>query len=378
AVVADVPASSLADDAPLYERPLQAAPAPPAVRPVDDTQVDAEGDLLALLYDPSFVFRQYDHRLFLNTVVAPGAGDATVLKLSAPGVPWTGKGLALTCDANPGWCAVSPRLGTALTVAEAVLNVSIAGARPVAVVDCMNFGNPEHSEVMWQLSESVDGMADACRAFGVPVVGGNVSLYNESDGSDIDPTPVVGLVGLIDSLQAAPPAIALVSGQDLVLVGPAGDTSIGGSRWARQVRGDFGGPLPPLDFATHWSVCDFVCRLVADSRGGALLSGLHDVSDGGLAVCLAELCCASEVGAVISTSWTAPDLFNEAPSRVVVCTAEPAELLSRAEAAGVCAVTIGRAGGDRLVVPGRLDLAVADLVRARSNRLLEAAERASA
>jgi phosphoribosylformylglycinamidine synthase II len=377
-ILADVPASSLADDAPLYERPLR-APAPPAVaRPVDPATLDAETDLLALLHDPSFVYRQYDHQLFLNTVVGPGAGDATVLKLSAPGVPWTGKGLALTCDANPGWCAVSARLGTALTVAEAVLNVSCVGARPVAVVDCMNFGNPEHPEVMWQLSESVDGMAEACKAFGVPVVGGNVSLYNESGGQDIDPTPVVGLVGVIESLAVQPPQISLSTGDSLVLLGPAVRGSLGGSRFARELRDDLGGPLPELDFAEHWAVCDFVCALAADGGAASRVSGVHDVSEGGLAVCLAEMCCSAGVGAAVTEAWDAVDLFNEGPSRVVICTAEPDALLTKAGAAGVSARVVGRAEGDRLVVPGLLDIAVTALSDARSRRLREAAERTSA
>ncbi|MGH9172253.1 MAG: phosphoribosylformylglycinamidine synthase subunit PurL [Acidimicrobiales bacterium] len=382
-VVADVPASSLADDAPLYERPMREPAPPPAVGAVVAGNVNAEADLRGLLHDPSFVYRQYDHRLFLNTVLGPGAADATVLKLAAPGVPWTGKGLALTCDANPGWCAINPRLGTALTVAEAVLNISVAGARPVAVVDCMNFGNPEHPEVMWQLSESVDGMTEACRAFGVPVVGGNVSLYNESEGRDIDPTPVIGLVGVIESLVVAPPSISIAENEWLVLLGaaPSGQApaSIGGSRWARELRGDFGGPLPELDFAAHWAVCDLVCGLAAPSGQASIgVSGLHDVSEGGLGVCLAELCCAAGVGAVVTEDWDAAALFNEAPSRVVVCTPDPDALLATAVAAGVDAQVIGRAGGDRLVVPGLLDVVVANLADARARRLPEAADQPSA
>jgi phosphoribosylformylglycinamidine synthase II len=376
-VAADVPASSLADDAPLYRRPLAAVPAPAPVV-ADLLHRDAGTDLLSLLYDPAFVYRQYDHMLFLNTVLGPGAADATVLRLAGPGVPWTGRGLALTCDANPGWCAVSPRLGTALTVAEAVLNVACVGARPVAVVDCMNFGNPEHPEVMWQLSEAVDGMAEACLAFGVPVVGGNVSLYNESEGRDIDPTPVVGLVGLIESLTEAPPAIAMAGGDAIVLLGATdgwADASVGGSRWAREVLGDLGGPLPTLDFVAHMDLCGFVAELAG--RSPRVVSGIHDVSEGGLALCLAELCCASGLGASLEGEWTAPALFNEAPTRVVAATPAAEPVLKAALAAGVPAVVLGRAGGDRLVVPGVIDVSVAEMTAARSRRLLEAADRAA-
>jgi phosphoribosylformylglycinamidine synthase len=401
-VVGDMPAQSLADGAPVYHRPLTQPPGGvpggysngfPAAALGSSGSIgersSVEEDLLALLYDPSFVYRQYDHQLFLNTVLPPGAADATVLRLAGPGVGWTGKGLALSCDANPAWCAISPRTGTELTVAEAVLNVSCAGAVPVAIVDCLNFGNPEHPEVMWQLSESIDGMAAACLAFGVPVVGGNVSLYNESEGVDIDPTPVVGIVGVIEQLSHRPPGIGLGGGESIVLVGGdprggadgGGTPALGGSRWARELRDTLTGALPELDFAAHQAVCDVIRRLVATHCAGTALvpiSGVHDVSDGGLGVCLAELCCLSGLGATITDPWTVADVFSEAPSRVLVCTSDPGGVMAAATGAGVPARVVGRAGGDRLVIPGLLDLDVADLVSVRSNRLPEAADRATA
>src|SRR5438270_5631258 len=176
-------------------------------------------DLLSLTADLSWVWSQYDHQLFLNTVEGPG-GDAAVLRLAAPGVPPSGRGLALSTDGNNRWCAVDPRQGTAMLVAESTLNVACAGARPIAVVNCLNFGNPEHPEVMWQLSEAIDGMGDTCRALGIPVVGGNVSLYNESRGRDIDPTPIVGMLGIIDRLVARPPVAALTDASSIVVLGP--------------------------------------------------------------------------------------------------------------------------------------------------------------
>ena len=146
-----------------------------------------------------------------------------MLRLAAPGLPASVKGLALTTDSNPTWCAIDPRAGTASTVAEGALNVACAGARPMAVVNCLNFGNPEHPEVMWQLSEAVDGMRDACLGLGLPVIGGNVSLYNESYGVDINPTPVIGVLGLIDRLTVRPPGVTLVEDASLVLL----DASVG-------------------------------------------------------------------------------------------------------------------------------------------------------
>ena len=212
-------------------------------------------DLLAMLCDPRWVYRQYDHQLFLNTVTGPG-GDATVLRLKHPRTGAdTGRGLALTTDGNHRWCAVDPRLGTARVVAEAVANLACVGARPLALVNCLNFGNPEHPEVMWELSEAIDGMAEACRAFGMPVVGGNVSLYNESRGHDIDPTPVVGVLGVIDRLAAPPPGLCLEPGASLLLLGPEGDRQLGlaGSRWAWD-KGARGGRLEPLDPVAHLGV----------------------------------------------------------------------------------------------------------------------------
>ncbi len=218
-ILADVPAASLSDDAPLYDRPRRAPVAPTAAAPVAPPD-DCAADLLALLRSPRWVFRQYDHQLFLNTVVGPG-GDAALLRLAGPGLPLSDRGVAVTTDSNPRACALDPRAGTALTLAEGVANLACVGATPVAVVNCLNFGNPEHPEVMWQLSECIDGMAEACRALSLPVIGGNVSLYNESGGADIDPTPVLGLLGLVEALHAPPPGLAWREGDTVVLLGPA-------------------------------------------------------------------------------------------------------------------------------------------------------------
>jgi phosphoribosylformylglycinamidine synthase subunit PurL len=361
-VLADVPASSLHDGAPLYDRPMQAPPAAPPLGEL--ASADATAELLDLLEDPSWVYRQYDHQLFLNTVEGPG-GDAAVLVLKAPGLPpapgGARRGVAVSTDGNARWCAVDPRAGTAMVVAESALNVACAGAEPAAVVNCLNFGNPEHPEVMWQLSEAVDGMAEACRALGLPVVGGNVSLYNESRGRDIDPTPVVGVVGLIERLDRRPPGAVLVDGGRLLLLG-ATDPSPGGSRWALRAHGRRGGPLPALDLAAHARLLDLVRRLVADG----VVAGVHDVSDGGVGVALAEMAVRSGVGFAVSGVATPAALFSESPSRVVVCV-DPdlvPEVEARAAVAGVPASALGVAGGDRLVVAGLVDVSVADAVHA--------------
>jgi phosphoribosylformylglycinamidine (FGAM) synthase-like enzyme len=339
--------------------------------------------VMAMLADPSWVYRQYDHQLFLNTVDGPG-GDAAVLRLAAPGLPDSERGLALTTDSNPTWCSIDPRAGTAATVAEGTLNVACAGARPMAVVNCLNFGNPEHPEVMWQLSEAIDGMAEACDGLGLPVIGGNVSLYNESFGVDINPTPVIGLLGLIERLAARPPGVTLVEGAELVLLdgGPSASASadgrrtppsLAGSRWAVELRGHRNGTLPALDLASHRRLVEFVTGVVAEGVAGvsgpALVSGIHDVSGGGLGVALAELAVRSGIGLDVAGVADHHELFTEAPSRVLVCTTRRAELVSRAAEAGVGFRVLGTTGGDRVVVEGLVDISVADATAAWRDKL---------
>jgi phosphoribosylformylglycinamidine synthase len=374
-VLADVPAASLEEEGPLYDRPLARPSQLDALAAADPIELlpaprDCGEDLCALLVDPSWIYRQYDHQLFLNTVVAPG-GDAAVLRLKAPGLPSSSKGLALSTDGNARWCALDPRAGAALTVAESALNVACVGARPVALVNCLNFGNPEHPEVMWQLSEAIDGMATACRGIGVPVVGGNVSLYNESRGADIDPTPVVAVLGIIDRLERPPAGVALVEGAQLCLLGVTEHT-LGGSLWALRRGGHRGGRLPALDLDLHKRLLGLIAGLVADG----LVVGVHDVSDGGLAVTLAEMAVRSGVGVVVGGPAVADHvaLFSESPSRVAVCVAidQVAEVHRRSRDARVEFSELGRAGGDRLVVDGLVDLPLAQLARSWSSAIPDA------
>jgi phosphoribosylformylglycinamidine synthase len=376
-LLADVPAASLSEDAPLYDRP-RSAPAtwddatrtmagPDVPTPSDDPS-ELGAALVDLVADASWVYRQYDHQLFLNTVEGPG-GDATVLRLKHPGTGVdTGRGLAVTTDGNHRWCAVDPRLGTALVVAESTLNLACVGARPLAVVNCLNFGNPEHPEVMWQLSEAIDGMSEACSALGVPVIGGNVSLYNESRGADIDPTPVVGTLGIIDALDRRPPGVTLIEGGRLVLIGVT-QPELSGSLWARR-QGSRTGTLPVLDYAAHLAVCDVVRTLVA----GDLLVGVHDVSSGGLGATLAEMAVRSGVGVQVARVGDGAELFAESPSRVVACVAPDrlAAVENVLDAADVPFARIGVAAGDRVVVKGLIDLGLHELTGAWRDRLPDA------
>ncbi len=391
-VLADVPAASLSDDAPLYDRPRR-APAPRDERPLElPAPADCEADLLALLRSARWVFRQYDHQLFLNTVAGPG-GDAALLRLAGPGLPDSSRGVALTTDSNPRACALDPRAGTALVLAEGVANLACVGATPVAVVNCLNFGNPEHPEVMWQLSECIDGMAEACRALSLPVIGGNVSFYNESGGADIDPTPVLGVLGLVDAVHARPPGLGWSAGDTVVLLGaraasaapgaapgtaPSETFPLEGTRWATERRSYRGGRVGAVDFGAHASLCALVAGLVAaqvaapdDAEGPAdavLVHAVHDVSGGGLAVTLAEMAAEAGVGCTLVLEDPA-ELFTELPSRIVVATADPDALCARSAEAGVPAAVLGQAGGDRVRLGTLVDLPVATVRQAHEGNL---------
>ncbi|MCL4422477.1 MAG: phosphoribosylformylglycinamidine synthase subunit PurL [Actinobacteria bacterium] len=400
-VLAEIPAASLSQSAPCYARPIQ----PPAkvkslaVFQTEKTkQTSSTGakrssrvassssvyssDLLRLIAeagDPEWVYSQYDHQLFLNTVVGPG-DDATLLRLAAPGIPWKGSAVALSVDGNPRWCALDPRAGTAATVAESVLNVACVGGRPIGLVNCLNFGNPEHPEVMWQLSEAIDGMAEACRAFDLPVVGGNVSLYNESSGIDIMPTPVIGVVGLVDQVAKRPPGARLLAGSVLLMLGTPQD-QLEGSRWATELHPTQGTGMAgdtalfSLDMGRVVGLARFVAELVAEqvaqSTTEPVVTGIHDVSAGGLGVCLAEMAMRSSTGAVVNGISGHEELFSEAPCRVVLGISPSAvsQVVARAVAQGIQVTELGVARGDRLVIEKLVDLDIEELLAARKEPL---------
>ena len=382
-VLAEVPASALAEDAPLYDRPRERPASLDAVIADDPTGDEPVGspndDLLDLLVDPSWVYRQYDSQLFLNTVVGPGR-DAALLRLAGPGLPASAKGIALSTDSNPRWCALDPRLGTALTVAEGVANLACVGATAKAVVNCLNFGNPEHPSVMWQLSESIDGMAEGCNRLGLPVIGGNVSLYNESGGNDIDPTPVIGVLGTIEHLVAAPPGWNWREGDTLLLVGARrahGEVPfpLGGSRWATR-RGRRGGRLYGVEPETLVSTLSLVTREVASICAGKAsdITAVHDVGGGGVATALAEMVAVSGLGATVDELEGHGELFSEFPGRFIVATKDPADFHLRAAATGVPVAVLGVVGGDRLTIGTTIDLAVREIAQRRSGALVEALE----
>jgi phosphoribosylformylglycinamidine synthase subunit PurL len=354
-VVADVPARSLADDGPTYRRPL-APPRPPAEEARVPLDADPAAAVLALAADPTcaskrWVWEQYDRFVGHGTVAGPGA-DAAVLLVPGGG----GRALALATDGNGRYAALDPAAGAALAVAEAARNVACTGATPIAVTNCLNFASPERPEVMGAFAAAVDGMAAACRALGLPVTGGNVSFYNESSGRPIHPTPIVGVLGLLEDAAAAVRAGFPLPGLDVWLLGET-RAELGGSAWQRLAGGRLEGRPPALDLAAELALQ----RLLVALAGRGLLASAHDLSDGGLAVALVEATLAAGVGATVELpAGLAPlaALASESASRALVAAAPEAgaDLLALAREAGVPASRAGVTGGDRLVVPGVLDL----------------------
>jgi len=283
-VVAKVPAQALADGVPFCDRPAAEPEAPEDRASSTESGRSASGNFWS---DASWVWRQYDHQLFLNTVSGPG-GDAAVLRARLPGQPWEagGKAIALSVDGNPSWCQRDPMAGSAMVVAESALNVACSGAKPIALVNCLNFGNPEHPEVMWQLVQCIEGISQACEALNIPVVGGNVSLYNERAGRNIPPTPVVATVGLIDSLQKPPPGSGLLPGGKIFVAGQLGQRE-------RILDLDWRPSMP--NWELHRRLLDLVISLVEER----LLAGIHDVSAGGIIGCVAEMAVGSGLGVVL-------------------------------------------------------------------------------
>ena len=365
-VVAEIPNPALTDDAPVYRRPMSE---PEYLADVQRLDLDSLGDrnreptgatpasgsndaLLMLLGSPTigskrWVYRQYDHMVRTNTLNMPGLGAGVVR------IKGTDRALALSVDGNGRYCYLDPYRGAMLAVAEAARNVACAGARPLGATNCLNFGNPERPPIMWQLAKAVEGIGAACRALGVPITGGNVSLYNETDGRPIYPTPVIGVVGLLEHADRLVSRRFQRAGDVIVLLGEDRG-ELGGSEYLKVAHGLVRGRPPAIDLEAERALQALLVDL-ADRR---LLGSAHDCSDGGLAVTLAECCFdAGGMGAEIAIDAAdvsrdaamnrAAALFGESASRVVVSTnvETVAGVLARAAAAGVPARVVGRTGG---------------------------------
>ncbi|MEO8724913.1 MAG: phosphoribosylformylglycinamidine synthase subunit PurL [Acidobacteriaceae bacterium] len=341
-VIAEIPNTSLTDDAPLYHRPIGEWQSPlPATVPAHidlNAQRDCTADLKQLLASLNicskrWIFEQYDTMVQTNTVTGPGAdSDGGVMRIKG-----TRRGLAMALDGNSRWCYLDPKLGAQHAVAEAARNVACTGATPVAATNCLNFGNPEKPQIMRQLSDAIDGIAEACTALATPITGGNVSLYNETLGEGIYPTPVIGIVGIIEDISRSVKSAFVGEGDDILLLSAASETensddSFGSSEYAKEILGAVWGAPPALDLAREAALQKCILELI---NAGQLKSA-HDCSDGGLAVALAESTFLHNIGASVEIPWVPhPDpersegegwvrerwaelLFAESASRIVV------------------------------------------------------------
>jgi phosphoribosylformylglycinamidine synthase subunit PurL len=357
-VVAEIPNAALVDDAPVYNRPTARPAYLDTVNTLDLSALRpaAPADALrAVLSSPTiaskrWVYRQYDNMVRTNTLVLAGMGAGVVRIKGTP------RALAMSTDGNGRHCYLDPRKGAMLAVAEAARNVACAGARPIGATNCLNFGNPEKPEIMWQFVEAVEGIAEACRALDVPITGGNVSLYNETDGSAIYPTPIIGVVGVIEDASCTLGRVFRNGGRDIVLLGTS-DADLGGSEYLKTVHGVVAGPAPRVDLGRERALIDVLVEAAAQR----LIESAHDCSDGGLAVTLAEAAFDSGgiglsvdlqgIGAGQGDAWTNLGvLFGEAGGRVIVSVSpgkRPA-LEALAARSGVPATLLGTTGGSRI------------------------------
>jgi phosphoribosylformylglycinamidine synthase len=353
-VVAEVPVKTLADDAPVYHRPSRVPAYYEANAKVDPVAAisepkDLNETLKALLAQPTvaskaWVYEQYDHIVRAGTAVKPGSDAAVVM------VRGTRKALAMSTDCNGRYVYLDPQVGGAIAVAEAARNVVCSGAEPLAVTDCLNFGSPEKPEVFWQFEKAVDGMSEACLALNSPVIGGNVSFYNERSGDAIYPTPTIGMVGLITDVDHITTQHFKAEGDVVILLGET-FAELGGSEYQKYATGAISGRPPQLDLKKEAAVQ----KLVLDAIRNGLVKSAHDLSEGGLGVALAEACFGENIGATVSLSSDLRAdvlLFSESQSRILisVATEKADEVLALAGEMGVPAQAIGQTGGEQLVV----------------------------
>jgi phosphoribosylformylglycinamidine synthase len=360
-IAAEMPVGPLVTEAPLYERPWVETPKRAELAAAEVPAGDVLAALKTLLGCPDlaskrWIWEQYDHLVMGHTVQRPG-GDAAVVR-----IPGRKKALALVTDCTPRYCLADPRRGGAQAVAETWRNLTAVGATPIAITDNMNFGNPERPEIMGQFAGCIEGMREACLALDYPVVSGNVSLYNETNGSGILPTPAIGGVGLIDDAATTMTLAFKRPGEAILLVGET-KGHLGASIYLREIAGRDDGAPPPVDLAAERRNGDAVRAAI---RAGAV-SACHDLSDGGLLVALAEMAIAGGVGATVAAPAPTPHphafWFGEDQGRYALTTTDPEGLTARLQAAGVPVLRLGTTGGDALTLAGTGAISSAELRR---------------
>jgi phosphoribosylformylglycinamidine synthase len=356
-VEADMPITALSDEAPIYERPYvkrdgrKDLPAYDKAKPILESlkKILAAPDMASRRW----VWEQYDHTVMADTVQVPG-GDAAVVRVHG-----TQKALAISTDVTPRYCKADPFEGAKQAVAESWRNITAVGATPLAVTDNLNFGNPQKPEIMWEIVAGIQGIGEACRALDYPVIGGNCSLYNETNGEGIFPTPAIGGVGLFKNV-ARMATIGFKRGGDAIIL--IGDTKghLGQSIYLREIEGKEEGAAPPVDLGVEKKNGDFVRGPIEAGRADTV----HDLSDGGLLVAVAEMAMAGKTGANITlSSETIAFAFGEDQARylLAVPSANAAQILADAKDTGISAALLGTTGGDKIAVQGEGEIAVGAL-----------------
>jgi phosphoribosylformylglycinamidine synthase len=362
-LVAEIPNAALTDDAPIYKRPLERWEPPVDREMPAAVKLASNGDLTenfkALLASPNicskrWVWQQYDHMVLTNTVAGPGAADGGVIRIKG-----SARGLAMALDGNGRWCYLDPRLGAMHAVAEAARNVACMGAIPVGATNCLNFGNPEKPHIMWQFSQVIDGITKACEELEVPITGGNVSFYNETLGEGIYPTPVIGIVGILDDVHKSAKMPFREAGRSVVLIratepGDATDaeSEFGSSDYAKDVLGAVWGYPPELDLEKEAALQKAIIELIHEG----VVDSAHDCSEGGLTVTLAEKAFPNAVGltATLASNGLPAEfvLFGEDASRIVV-SCDPMNVPRIKQVAvkyGLFTDEVGKTGGERLEI----------------------------
>ena len=343
--VAVIPVEPISTEAPVYERPLARPAYADEIKPVLLRSRVADGDLtdtlVQLIATPNlcskhWIWEQYDTTVRTNTVAGPEKRDAAVIRVKE-----TGRALAMSSDVNPMYCYLDPYEGGKQAVAEAARNIAASGARPVAITDCLNFGSPERPDIMWQFAECIRGISDACRALDTPVVSGNVSFYNETEGKAVVPTPTVGMVGIMNSDRDGCGLAFTDAGLDVVLLGGTSD-ELGGSEWQQKFAASALAAPPRVDLDREKALVDALLAM----HSAKLLRSAHDVSNGGLAVALAEMSmdgigCHADLGGHADDTDAIALLFSESQGRAVVATSDASAVLALASAHGVRAQRIG-------------------------------------
>ncbi len=356
--VADMPVKALSDAAPLYKRPFTKT-APASGEPEFDANKPVMQSLLKIMGTPDmcsrrWIWEQYDYSVMADTLQCPG-GDAAVVRIHGKN-----KALAITTDVTPRYCKADPFEGAKQAVAEAYRNISAVGARPLAITDNLNFGNPEKPENMWQIVAGIEGIGEAARALDFPVISGNCSLYNETNGEGILPTPAIGAVGLLKDVHRMATIAFKREGDHIILIGETRG-ALGQSIYLREIEGKEEGACPPVDLATEKQHASFIREMIA---AGA--DTVHDISDGGLLVAIAEMALAGNIGAALDCKADIPFLYGEDQARYVLALPEKAAqtLISQAKASGIPAALLGRTGGDKIALKGAGEIPLAELKKA--------------